>query len=318
LWPSPGKWFIYKAVRKLKKINLSAAIDCIITVSMPYEAHLAGYKYKKYKKNVKWITYTLDSFVYNPTLQKHFVLKGFRNVINTASEEKIFRNADANFLPFSLKDTVNSSGEENKHKFHWISFPLITEYKQETTTDYFEKDTINVVYAGSFYKDIRNPEYCLRLFSLIDNSHIVLHLFHRGECGDIINHFSMKSRNIISHGNLPVEKIYEVEKQANILLNVGNTIGLFFPSKLLEYISFGKPIINVHDHRYSYKELLEKYPYVLNIENNSKNIEENAERIVRFCKENKENELAFSEIENLYRESTPEYILRLFEQVIDD
>ncbi len=316
-WPSSSRWFIKKAFVKLKKINDANKIDCIITVSIPYEAHLSGYKFKSYNKEVNWITYTLDSFAYSPTLQKYYIFKMFKKIINKRSEAKVFKNANANFLSLALKGYDDKMIYPNSLKNHWISFPLIQEYKQQVKTEYFDRSKINVVYAGSFYKVIRNPEYCLSLFSMIKNEEIILHLYHRGDCLDTVEKYTRLSDRIIAYGSLPVEKIYEVESQADVLLNIGNNVPHFYPSKLLEYISFGKPIINFHDKRYDYNCLLYKYPLVLNIENNGYNYEKDIDRLVHFCKENKNQQIKFEKIESLYWESTPKHISSLFLKEIE-
>jgi len=312
LWPSTGKWFTKKALKQLKTIDTGSKIDCIITVSMPYEAHLAGYRFKSHRKEVKWITYTLDSFVDSPTLQRYYIFKLFKKLINKRSERKVFKSANANFLSLALKEFVDTKYNQNNQKFNWVSFPLILKPNLNTQTEYFDKTKINVVFAGSFYRIIRNPEYCLRLFSMIQNEEIILHLFHKGDCLDIIEKYTRLSEKIIAYGSLPVEKIYEVESQADILLSIGNSVAHFYPSKLLEYISFGKPIINVHDKRYDYSSLLNRYPLVLNIENNGNNYDRDKERLVRFCEKNKNKRIEFSCIERLYWESTPAYISSLF------
>jgi len=318
MWPSAEKWFINRTLKKLKEIGVDEKIDCIITVSMPYESHLAGYKYKRKKKEVKWITYTLDSFVHSPTLQKHFIFKHLKEKINRTSEQRVFERSDANFLSSSLKDSVIMSDKENPSKYSWISFPLLSEYNALTSVVHFETTKINIVYAGSFYKEIRNPDYCLKIFSMLNDDRILLHLFHRGDCSDLVHRYSLASKNIISYKSLPVEQVYEVENQADIFLNIGNNVGLFFPSKLVEYISFGKPIINFHDARFRYGELLDRYPYVLNIENNGGNSEEIAVQLSNFCIANKNNRVMFSELAKKFEDSTPNFITSLFIKEIEN
>jgi len=318
LWPSAEKWFINRTLNKLKEIGVNEQIDCIITVSMPYESHIAGYKYKRKKKDVKWITYTLDSFVHSPTLQKHFIFKRLKEKINRASEQRVFEHSDSNFLSSSLKDSVIMSDKDNPRKYNWVSFPLLSEYNAATTVCHFDKDKVNIIFAGSFYREIRNPDYCLKIFSMLSDDRILLHLFHRGDCSDIVRRYSLVSKNIISYNSLPVEQVYEVENQADIFLNIGNNVGLFFPSKLVEYISFGKPIINFHDASFRYGELLDRYPYVLNIENNGRISEEIVAELLNFCITNKNNRVLFPELAKKFEDCTPNFISSLFIKEIEN
>ena len=53
---------------------------------------------------------------------------------------------------------------------------------------------------------------------------------------------------------------------ADILVNIGNSVSNQIPSKLFDYISTGKPILNIYKNKNCPSlEILSKYPDVLNV-----------------------------------------------------
>ena len=104
-----------------------------------------------------------------------------------------------------------------------------------------------MVYLGSFYEDIRNPRNTLELFYHVckRDSSIVVHVLGYG-CEDILEEYRMKmGRNLVLHGRLSKESADDMVCSANVLLNISNTCKTQTPSKLMEYIGTGKPIINM-------------------------------------------------------------------------
>lgn len=315
-WPSSEKWFISKGLKELEKINSIKEIDAVVSVSLPYEAHVCAQRYKKHHPDIKWITYTLDPFTNSTSLHKFAILKKAKRKKNIESETSIYADADMNFISIALSTCQNTILKNYKNKIKFISFPLVSKLESKVTARDFDKDKINLMFAGTFYKEIRNPTYLLKLFSSINNDKLILHLFSRGNCEEIIQHYTSISKNIINHGSVSVQDIYNAMEQADILVNVGNSIADSFPSKLLEYISTGKPIINIYNENSSYSDVLSKYTYVLNILQDFNNIDSEKKNFLEFCIKNYNKRISFDEISRLYEESTPEYIAKLFNEII--
>ena len=94
-----------------------------------------------------------------------------------------------------------------------------------------------------------------------------------------------------------------IRDKYDILVNIGNISTLQAPSKTLELLSTGKPIINFYFTEDTQFEMIEKYPLGLNV----KNQEEGAvEKVSGFCSKNKGKILPFDEVEKLY----PDYKLQ--------
>ena len=72
--------------------------------------------------------------------------------------------------------------------------------------------------------------------------------------------------------------------EASVLINIGNKSSYQLPSKVVEYVSSGKPILNISQvERDSSMAFLQSYPAVLNLRDRGNlNIEESSEALFRF------------------------------------
>lgn len=105
-------------------------------------------------------------------------------------------------------------------------------------------DDVSFVFAGGFYEGIRRPEYLLDLFvHLPDNYH--LYLYSTG-CDDVVDSYASQYPGKITHCDMvSLEALKQVYSRMDVLVNVSNTIQNTLPSKLVEAIGTGKPILNL-------------------------------------------------------------------------
>ena len=142
----------------------------------------------------------------------------------------------------------------------------------------------NCLYAGSIYSVVRNPKYTMQLFNFIENPSVKLHFV--GTTENQIYEYIDKSavgERFKFHGRLPLEQTKKEMEKATVLVNIGNIMINQVPSKIFEYISTGKPIINICTNpdcpSIAY---LEKYPLALSIVEGVGTIKEHAEAIENF------------------------------------
>lgn len=315
-WPTSERWFIKKALNKLNELNEKKEIDILITISLPYEAHICGLEFKKKNKNVKWLTYTLDQFANSKTIYKFVIDKKARRQRNIISENEVYSNADMNIIMKCRETWFTSLSKSLEDKYESVSFPLLDPFPIQSK-DVFQKDAdkIHLLYSGAFYRQIRNPEYLLNLFTLINSERLVLHLFTRGDCDDIIDKYiKVSNGRIIKYNPVSIEDIHNAMQQADILINVGNTVEDTIPSKIYEYISSGKPIVNLFSHNLSYNDIFQQYPLYLALPQDMSQIAQNKELLLDFCIKNKGIVIDYKEVERLYLDSTPEYVAKIFEK----
>ncbi len=88
-----------------------------------------------------------------------------------------------------------------------------------------QTDTINFVYVGQLYEDIRNPERMLELFTRLPDNYI-LHLYGGG-CENIVSRYKETLGNrLICHGWVSSADSARAQKEANVLINLNNSMCL--------------------------------------------------------------------------------------------
>jgi glycosyltransferase involved in cell wall biosynthesis len=124
-----------------------------------------------------------------------------------------------------------------------------------------------LVFVGSLYRRIRDPRLVLatldQLLRTPLGTNLELHFVGKvDECrSDFAAYDHLLGRKVILHG--PVERSVALQamREADVLVSIGNATDCQLPSKLVEYVGSGKPIVNfassLHD---SSAEFLRDYP----------------------------------------------------------
>ena len=164
----------------------------------------------------------------------------------------------------------------------------------------------HVLYAGAIRNDIML--FALQYFApLMEQGQLVFDLYTRSSISEYRKHISEKANEkLIMHGFKEREVILEKEREADILLAMGNSDSDFISSKIFELIATGKKIIHI----YSYKKdsalpYFERYPNccLLNVHDGTI---KNVEKIVQFLKAEAKY-ISFKELEKIYYMNTPYY-----------
>lgn len=258
-------WFQKKAYKKLEELNSNKKIDTIISINAPIEAHIAADKFKLSHSEVKWISYWVDLFA-----SKNYKLNLFITMNQMKKlEERLISHSD---FVLTTEEIFNVFAKRIPHSLQYkIKAIPYTLRDHIIEKDYYKEidDSGSVHFAciGSFYRKIRNPEYMLKLFASAYNDKYFLHLYTRGECQDIVDKYVSQGRGKIKyHGIVGAEELQTVLSQTHVLINIENTLEECNPSKLLELVSYRKPILD-----FCYNEqpnpILSKYPLCLRIKN---------------------------------------------------
>ena len=296
--------------------NINEPVDAIIPVSMPFESVVAAVQYKTtYNKKVRVIPYLFDQFVDNENLHRFKFNKDLKKKGHIELENNAIKKADAILILKQLKNYYLEQHKNHMEKVYVVEHPLLR--KPNTSSDSFQNKML-FIYAGSFYKTIRNPEYMLNLFNnALDNLDGTLSLYSFGNCNEIINKYTSKNKRIINYGKVPTEKVYEELYKNNFLVAVGNNDNKQVPSKIFEYLSYGKPIIYFYSNSQDINlDVLKKYNLAFCIDQRNSCIESNLSELIRFCKDNVNEQLIFEEVAEIFKDATPEYTVDIIESII--
>ncbi len=278
-----------EAVALAKRLHRAEPYDAMLSVSHQFEAHLTALAFKKAFPDVRYIAYMMDPYA------DHASQKSRSRAIKR--EHAVFGAADCILAtePMMTK-AVFSPLREYKDK-------LYTAYGNNlydrTGTNIISEDAekIHVVFSGQCTAT-RNPLGLFELWKYVDKT-IVLHIYAGGDRAilDEARRMSEEVPNMIFHGYVPYDTLEEAHQRADVFVNVGWFVNTMIPSKIFDYMSFGKPIINLYSiDEDTTKPFLDKYPCGLSLKADVDNMEHNAEMITRFCREYKNTHLSYSEV----------------------
>lgn len=303
-------WYKNGVVKKLNELHSKSKIDVILTICSPMAAHQAGIEFVKSHEEVIHCGYTVDPY------SSYNRIRPFRMSFDAlVSYEKKTLSSMRHVL--LSKEIIDSRPElvSYLNNYECLPYMLPDFYEVKEGIYNFDQDTINCVYAGSFYSDIRNPSYMLKVFSLLQNHGINLYLFSRG-CEKEVSQYAEKCLNIFSMGTVPSEQMNSVYSAADILIGVGNKTADFLPSKTFEYMAVGKPII-YFNYESCENDVLKDYPLEIQVTDNVP-IECAASNIEKFCNDNKGKRVARGDLEQLYEENSPGNIKKILLCALED
>lgn len=187
-----------------------------------------------------------------------------------------------------------------------VGFPMIVQRDVQRRRQ--DDGRIHLLFCGWLYSDIRSPEYFLNILSRLDERFCVT--FMGRECDMLTKRFQIQTKaELITMPQQPYEVALQAMADADILINIGNSVPVHMPSKTLEYINTGKPVVNF----YKMQDCptlyyTNRYPLCLNLSEQDPDLDAAADRFMSFCLLNKGKTVDRAYIESEYADCTPEYI----------
>lgn len=294
--PNNLHWYVKAAYRRLDEIHSKEPIDILFSVGAPMASHCAAFKFKQKHSNVRWVTYSVDSYAAQNNNRVKFC----------EFEKYILSQADHNLLS---EEIYNNSGfifDGCEDKFTTIRYLLPEIPERCSSKQYFDRSKLNLVYAGSFYRKIRNPQFLLDIFASIPDEY-VLHLYCTSDCDAVIDNAVLESKGkIIRHVTVNPDEIMDIYSEADVLVSVGNSLPEFKPSKTFEYIATGKPILNIHYNGLK-DEVLEQHPCVLQLCNED-DVTLAVNKVQQFCEDSRKKVIDRIDLKRIYKKYTAESI----------
>ncbi|MGK7875794.1 MAG: glycosyltransferase [Xenococcaceae cyanobacterium] len=250
-WPDHACLWYFPALKKVQQLMKVQDYDGIVTISHPFTGHLVGLRIKKRCQKIKWLVDIGDPFCFleKTPLNNQQLYKP----INYLFEHKVFSRADA--LSVTTKPTLEKYAElfpENAQKIQVI--PPLLSWPEDQTSEgslFSDEQKLRLVYVGTLYKRVRSPDYCLKIFDKLLQTKlsekIELHFFGSiHDCQDCFEDYKAKlDKKIFIHGKVSRSQTLQAMKKADCLVNIGNYTPYQLPSKVVEYVSTGKPILNI-------------------------------------------------------------------------
>ncbi len=281
--------------------------DVMISFMMPHWTEECLYKARIRSKRC---LFQMDPYVHYEFTEREESLR------RQSEEEMIAESADSVFVPPQIYREM----QEDKFSIDWkkvkvYRFPGIrTGVSTDPETEKSNKEDIDIYFVGNFYEGIRNPMYTLSLFAKLPER-FILHIVGKG-AEEIVSGFKVKMGDrLVLHGVVPVEEAYRFMDKADILLNVGNTTDNQVPSKLIDYINTGRPIINICKIKSCPTlDYMNRYPLGFTLFEKEDVSETELKELVDFAGHNAGRRVKREDILRIYHDCTDEYVA---DQIID-
>ena len=298
-WPDYAMFWAFTIYKNRKHIEND--FDIIISVSLPFTSHLCAHILKK-RINAQWYMDIGDPFtlkIYSPENNKIIY-----SYLNKFFERKFYQNAS------KIIFTHNEVAELHKEKFNIDSSKIVIGYPIALLNDdiinnslsfNYNENPLKIGYFGAFTKSVREPNnYIINIANFFDDN--LMHEWY-------INEESKKYFSLINDTThhqffdiLPRKQALEVMvNKIHILLSIGNFNKYQMPSKVIEYLSLGKPVLHyaeiIDDPLYNFEILFDNLKII-----NSKTTKNELENYFEYIKE-KRLELNYENFNNIFSPS---------------
>lgn len=291
----------------LEQIFRNDPFASLLAVSFPVEVLQVGAMFKKSHPDVNFVTYSTDTWHNHPNLRAVLNRLFFCGRI-VSKEQAAYRDADYCFFSQEIfrnsREAVCPITAKASPLNYLLTFP--SGVKQLSNAERAEGQ---IVYAGTFSREYRNPQYFVDVLDVLFRSSELGMSFHfylvTSECSEMIKRLMHKYPDkIYMHPPTSGERIRKIIGDAAVLLNFSNNLDNFSPSKIFDYAATGLPIINVVYKGRVKSEVFLRYPYLLEIEN-FWDAERDAKRLHAFLSEMAGKRMAQEKIHELYSEYVP-------------
>ena len=272
---------------------------CLVTLA-PYEAVFAVQQMPEMKS--RFAVYQLDAYWNRADLPVEFQEERL-----TAERQMMAESLFVLTTP-QIIDSYRSKAPELVNKVIPAEFPMVKEQLWQERMPVRQNEELHCAFLGTLYAGIRPPEKVVRLISEL-SSDAVFDFYGSGQ--DLIEKsadYERAQKRICLHGPVSPDQAAEARRYSDVLVNIDNTSVTQVPSKIFEYMSTGKPILNFYFNSESPTlAYFSKYPLCCSVNLNA-DVAQAARTVDAFLKETFGRQILFAEIKQIFLKNTPEYV----------
>ena len=281
--------------REIRAQLLHRDYDAIIATLCPVEGALAA---AQVSEAVPFFLYQLDPYADN--LDKPASQREARYQL----EEQLYQKAKAIFTTPLICEGKRTSRFPGWEKCQSLEFPLVIPRPAGVLR---QELRFLGVFAGTLYPSIRPADDLVQLAALLQDKPVDFCCLGSG-MGYLLKSpfWEQGQSNIRCLGKLPPQQAEEYIGDADFLINIDNKASNQVPSKIFEYISTGKPIVNLYyDPKSPSLSYFSRYPRVLNLLCDPNLVKENAVALWQFVWKCRRAPIGAELIEREFFDSTP-------------
>lgn len=203
-------------------------------------------------------------------------------------------------------------------QFTELGFPMMEPHSPQPLPEHITMphDKVNLLFCGTMNTTIRSPAYYLKLAEHLDER---FRLYFVGwGCDTLTENSAFHTRaEVIALPQQPYSTALSMLHHADVLIIIGNQLRVHLPSKVLEYMSFCKPIVNF----YKFEDCpsldyTRRYPFCLDISEQEPLTPEVVSAFQDFCLSNRGKTVDYNFVSNEFFEFRPDYIANVISNLI--
>jgi len=241
-WPDYAMFWIFTVYKN--KTKISRDFDSVISVSLPFTSHVCASIIVKELKS-KWLMDIGDPFsLKQQSTENNKILYSF---LNRFIEKKYYDKADKIF--FTHQEVLDFHQkkfniENSKLKIGHPVFEILNENILLSKKFNYNNLPINIGYFGIFTDKIREPFNYINKIANKLGDEFNHHWFINEESKKYFTSLQNQDNHFFEQLVPRDEAINKMINNFHLLLSIGNTNKYQLPSKVIEYISLGKPVIH--------------------------------------------------------------------------
>ena len=314
-WP----YVFNKSVRLKYKAKADELIQknhykAIIGLTLPVDTAIVASEYDNF------IHYELDAVANNPEY-KRGIKKLYRGRLNRIERHLYEKAKLVIHVEFNRRYLEKYKDSQCYRKFTFSDIPNLVEPARYPALESPNDNLIHLAYFGALVRDYRNPTYLIQILKKLNQKvRIQCEFFTRGNCEDIVSDSAQESPDVfIQRGYVDQETVARKQNSVDFLVSIGNKLSgtdYSLPSKTIEYIAMGKPIIHIaggdNDSAIAY---LEKYELACILYQND-DLNSNIDKLIRFVKESKGKQVPFEVVKNEFYHNSPDYTAEIIKEFL--
>jgi len=239
-WPDYSMFWLFSIYRNRKNLNID--YDLIVSVSLPFSSHIAAYILNK-KNKKDWVMDIGDPYTLKKEApENNKLLYGY---LNKYYENKFYSLADK--IIFTHEDAMSAHIEyfDIDTEKTFIGNPIsnfIDEIFLRSLQYNYNSRPINFGYFGVFTKGVRSPKNFMKYFKGTEDIQFHWYVNDDSKNEIIIHNNDLDSVFHPLVGRDESRKL--MADSVHCLVSIGNLNTTQLPSKVIEYISTGKPVIH--------------------------------------------------------------------------
>jgi glycosyltransferase involved in cell wall biosynthesis len=249
-WPDYAFWWYPGAAKLARSLAARKQYDLMISTSVPFTAQLVGLAVRWTQPALRWVVDIGDPFSFGEAERANNA--ALYDWLNRRVEHAVFRQADA--VSVTTVGTLQQYARQFPDQAGKLCVipPLLPKLPDPSLEPRFPRDgRRRLVFVGTLYRDIRSPLPLLALFAGLQQTALAgqleLHFFGEASaCREVFDPWQHWMGSLIHvHGLVSRNDAFAAMHEGDVLVNIGNNTSYQLPSKVVEYLAMGKPILNV-------------------------------------------------------------------------